>query len=107
MDAAEAYFDAIAKQYLIKQPAVTMGKMMHAPGLTYNSKIFAFYHEGSMTFRLGKDFDPHVRGIRRFSLLSPFKNKGPMKAWFVIPYEEKSHWAPLTEAALAFTKTLK
>ena len=28
MDAASAYFDAIAKQYLIKHPEVTLGKIL-------------------------------------------------------------------------------
>lgn len=98
MEATEALFKQIVEKLTSRESEVDLGKMMTAPGLRCKGKVFAFFHEDKMTFKLGKDFDPEAKGIRQFSHLSPFKNKPPMKAWFIIP--EPVFWEDLAEIAL-------
>ena len=84
---------------------VGIGKMMSAPALQYQGKVFAFYKNESMTFKLDPATDLNsVYGIERFELLSPFKNKSPLKGWFVISENYSSLWSQLAEEALAFIK---
>lgn len=78
--------------------------MMSSPGLKYRNKVFAFFYEDAMTFKLGKDFEPSSLGISTFSYLSPFKNKPPMKAWFQIEAEDAEKWRELTVLSLAYIK---
>jgi len=98
MEAKEALFQKIAEGLIAGEEGVDRGKMMSAPGIRYRGKVFAFFHEDKMTFKLGKDFDPEANNIKQFSLLNPFKNKPPMKAWFIIP--EPAHWERLALLAL-------
>lgn len=76
------------------------GKMMSAEAIQYKKKVFAFFHEGEMTFKLGKDFDLNPFGIHEFGHLSPFKNKPPMKAWYIISPQYIDQWSVLVEKAL-------
>lgn len=99
MTDSEAYFDFIADR-LSSQIGVARGKMMSSPGLKCKGKVFAFYHKEQMGFKLGKDFDPEAFGIDTWSYLSPFKQKPPMKAWFLIPFSEKEQWEKLANLAL-------
>lgn len=107
MDAAKAYFEAIAKQYVIKKPAVSLGTTSSGPGLLYRDEPFASYREGYMAFRLAENFDPYTWRIRRFDWLASAPHpmsRASTEHWLLIPYEEKSHWAPLTEAALDYVQ---
>jgi len=88
-----------------KHNGVAHGKMMSSPGLKYKKKVFAFYYNHEMTFRLGKDFNLTALGIDKYSLFSPFKNKPPLAAWFNIPYEYQNQWEELAEVALNKLKT--
>ena len=97
----EAHYNKIAKQLAETNPDVTLGKMMSSPGILYKSKNFAFFHEDSMTFKLGKEFDIESTGVKNWQWLQPFKNKAPMKGWYRIPLSESAHWPKLAELALA------
>ncbi len=79
---------------------------MNSPGIKYKDKVFAFFHNDEMIFRLGKDFDPHKFGLREVKLLNPFKNKGPLKGWFVVNRFEKEKWEDLTRKAFEYAKSL-
>lgn len=103
MTEAQSLFETLVGKYE-KHIGVAKGKMMSAPALQYQKKVFVFFHEEQMTFKLGKDFDPAAYGIEQFTYLSPFKNKPPMKAWFVLPYSEAEKWDDLTALALAQLK---
>lgn len=84
---------------------VGMGKMMSAPALQYKDKVFAFYKNERMTFKLDPATDlNNVYGIKRFELLSPFKNKSPLKGWFIVPEEYSNVWTQLAEDALAYIR---
>lgn len=95
----QSLYDTICGKYL-QENGVAAGKMMSAPALQYNKKVFAFFHQEKMGFKLGKDFDAEAYGIKEYEYLSPFKNKPPMKAWFLLPYSEGERWDELTKLAL-------
>ena len=104
MDKEESMYLIIGDKLIKKHDGIVHGKMMSSPGLKYKNKVFAFYYNREMTFRLGKGFDLNKLGINKFSLLSPFKNKPPLAAWFNIPYEFRKHWEELAEIALSKLK---
>ena len=100
-------FNAISSRLSSKYPDVTIGKMMSSPGLKFRNKVFAFYHNESMGFRLGPNFDPQKFGLKNFKPLSPFKKKPPLKGWYIIDSSESDTWDLLSEKSLEFTSTLK
>ncbi len=100
MSKAEDLFNKIADKMSSEIQHVERGPMMTAPGLKYKGKVFAFFYEEEMTFKLGKDFDPVANDISFYSYLSPFKNKPPMKAWFQIPESLSHRWEELANLAL-------
>ncbi len=99
MTEAAQLFDAIVEEFTRKED-VLPGKMMSASALKAKGKVFAFFHNDEMTFKLGKDFDPEAYGLQHWSYLSPFKNKPPMKAWYTIPFVHHQSWDTLTRLAL-------
>lgn len=99
MTEAALYFEYLVDQYT-KQAGVARGKMMSSPALKAKGKVFAFFHNERMTFKLGKDFDPDVYGLVDWKYLSPFKNKPPMKGWISVPFTQKKEWSKLTNQAL-------
>ena len=103
---SQQIFDDLAQQYVEDQSDVQLGKMMSSPGLKYKNKVFAFFHDNHMGFRLGPHFDPEVFGLQKIKLLSPFKTKPPLKGWYMVEADEKHLWEPLCAEALAFTQTL-
>ena len=104
---SEALFNQIAEKFTSQDNAVILGKMMSAPGLKVNDKVFAFYGKGGMGFRLGGNFDTEKFGITTAKPLSPFKTKPPLKGWYIIEETESNLWETLTEMALEYTKILK
>ena len=80
---------------------------MSSPGLKFKDNVFSFYHKEAMGFRLGPDFDPEKMGVKNARPLSPFKNKPPLRGWFILEKFESYSWDVLTKMALEFTKTLK
>ena len=107
MSQPEALFESISQKLSSKFPEVSIGKMMSSPGLKFQDKVFAFYHNNSMGFRLGPTFEPNNFGLKEAKPLSPFKTKPPLKGWFVIDFYEHDSWELLAEKALDFTTTLK
>ena len=104
MENAEKRLYEIAENLMKKESNVTLGKMMSSPGIKYKNKVFAFYYNKEMVFKLGKEFDPASFKIEKFSYLSPFKNKPPMMAWFVITLEDEDKWEALAGEALKIMK---
>ncbi len=106
MTKPETYFIDIRKTFLQKNKDVKEAQMMNAPGIAYANRVFAYYFKDAMVFKLGKDFMPENEGIIDWDYLNPYKNKTPMKAWFVIPYEGgKEYWAGLCLKAYKYSKT--
>lgn len=79
---------------------VEIGKMMSCDGLTLMGKVFCFEYKDKMVFKLGKGYDIESHGITNYTFLSPFKNKGPMTAWFEINKEDSHVFEALTLIAL-------
>ena len=100
MEKEEILFNSITEKLSKTHHLVTRGKMMSAPGIRYKNKVFAFYYDKEMIFRLGKDFGPETFGVKKYRLLNPFKNKAAMKNWFQIPFSEKAKWEKLVIYAL-------
>lgn len=101
MASAEQSFEEIYAQFPVRHPAAAHGNMMRAPALTVNGNVFCFYYKkhDAMCFKLGKDADPTRPELLDASLLSPFKKKGPIKGWFIVPFTEATvYWALAEEA---------
>jgi hypothetical protein len=104
MSLSEEKFQIIAEKFMLNDKHVELGKMMSFPGIKYKNKVFAFYYQEKMVFRLGKNFDLVAEGIKNFSLLNPFKTKPPRAGWFQIPIEYSIKWEELARKALAGMK---
>lgn len=101
-DKEEQRFRSIAALLTNENSAITLGKMMSSPALHYQGKVFAFYYDKKMVFRLGRNFQPELFDIRHYSLLAPFKTKPPMVDWFVIPFDDQHRWEEMSRYALGY-----
>ena len=101
MTQAEQCFREIYEEFPNRIAGAVQGKMMSSDALKVNDKVFCFYYEkeDAMCFKLGKDTDPERPELGGASLLNPFKNKGPLKGWFVVPYTDKAIYESLAEEA--------
>ncbi len=100
MDQEEILFREVANTLKKENNAVSLGKMMSSPGIKFKNKVFAFYYNKQMVFRLGKEFDPKSFQIKKYSLLNPFKNKPPLAGWFQITFADQDKWEKLARQAL-------
>lgn len=107
MEIEREKYNEIVKMILENFQGTYEGKMMSSPGVKYNNKVFVFYYNKDMVFRLGPEFNPVQYDIRVPRLLNPFKNKPPLKGWYMIGFEESEKWETLSELAYEFVKTLK
>ncbi len=84
-------------------PDAAMGKMMSAPAVTRNGKVFAFYSaKGAYPgfgFRIGRATDPDTLGLSNWQYLAPFKTKPPMKDWIIVGTEDANHLRDLAKRA--------
>ena len=103
----EQAFTEITKTLSEQYEHVTPGKMMSSEGIKVNGKVFCFFHDEEMCFKLGKDVDLSRPELAGAHFLSPFKNKPPMKAWLYIPFVEKRIWELLAEEAMRVTEESK
>jgi len=78
IEKANLLFFKIVDEMVDEHDSVNLGKMMSSPALRYKSRIFAFYYNNEMIFRLGKEFNLETFRLREYSILNPFKNKAPM-----------------------------
>ena len=99
MEMEEKLFNSIVEKY-VDGNKTTFGKMMSSPALKFENKVFAFFYKDSMTFKLGEKFNPDEYDLTDVELLNPFKNKGPLKGWYVVNYSNSKKWDTLTNKAL-------
>lgn len=99
----KAEFDRIVT-LLTEQDDVFLGKMMSAPGLKYRNKVFAFYYQEKMCFKLVTTKSLDALEVP-YELLNPFKTKPPLKGWFIIDAEFSMHWEMLAKEALEKMKS--
>lgn len=99
MDKEEIFFIKITENLIKKHKNVKLGKMMSAPGIKFHDKVFAFYYNHEMVFRLGSTADPKEIGIKKFYLLNPFKNKAPMKNCQSFQREFQMSFLPIPKTA--------
>jgi len=96
----ESVFKTIEQDFIHNFPEVESGNMMRADALKVNGKVFCFFHEENMTFKLGKGVDMDRPELAEATFLSPFKHKPPMKAWLIIPFTTPDMWKALAEEAM-------
>lgn len=106
MSVAEAQFMTIVQRVTNLNDDVHLGKMMSSPGLKVNDKVFSFFHDDSMCFRLGPHFEAQKFGVMNTRPLSPFKTKPPLKGWYFVDQDESQTWEMLADMALDFTRKL-
>ncbi len=96
------YFDEIVEELNAAHVDVQVGKMMSSEALTVKGKVFCFFWErrGTMVFKLGKEAETERAAMAGWEWLNPFKNKGPMRAWYAVPFAKKRAWKSLAEEAL-------
>lgn len=102
MPSAEAKFESICDDLTTRYDGVARGKMMSSPGLKFGGKVFTFFHNDRMVFKLEEGYDIEAHGVVNHSLLNPFKTKPPLRAWFEAPSSEMRFWEDLAEQALRF-----
>jgi len=100
MEAKELFKLIVKKE--CKREHVELGKMMSAPGIRYKNKVYAFLWDDKIGFKLGKGFDIEGTSVSKWEYLNPFKNKAPMKAWYIIGIEHADLWEEFTELAYQF-----
>lgn len=98
MSDSHTQFETIRNRLVDAHEHVANGKMMSSEAITYKKKVFAFFYDDAMCFKLGRNFDLAGYGIEEYSVLSPFKNKAPMLDWIIIP--NSVQWDTLAEQAL-------
>jgi hypothetical protein len=106
MSREESCYDEIVDAFIATHADVEPGKMMSSEALTVNGKVFCFYSTGkeSMVFKLGKSADTERPRMAGWVWLNPFKNRGPMKAWYQVPFAGKKNWRLLADEALAVVR---
>jgi len=77
-----------------------MGKMMSTSGIQFKGKNFAFLYGDRIVFRLERGFYPASEGIHKFELFNPFRQKPPLKDWFVFDRSSIDQWPLLADIAL-------
>ncbi|MDA3952458.1 MAG: hypothetical protein PF485_02355 [Bacteroidales bacterium] len=107
MEKERVFYNELVEKIISNFKGTYEGKMMSSPGVKFNNKVFVFYFKKDMVFRLGDEFSPLAFAIKNPRLLDPFKNKPPLKGWFVIGYDQKDRWEELSDLAFEFVKTLK
>ena len=105
MKKAYTIFLRIHEEMVAEYALVSPGKMMSSPAIRYKTKVFAFYHNNEMIFRMGKDFDPSIFKLKKYSILNPFKKKAPLYGWFQVSISEGKKWKKL--AIYAYDKIVK
>jgi TfoX/Sxy family transcriptional regulator of competence genes len=93
------HFERIQNEMEAAFAGVAAGNMMGSPALTCRSKVFAFFHENEMIFKLGQTTADYMGKYPGSRFLNPFKKKPPMKGWLVVPCEYHNEWASLAVAA--------
>ena len=101
MEDQEIYED-LFDQLIADNHDVEPGVMMREPAMKCKGKVFTFYYADSnaMCFKLGKGYEIEGHGITDYEFLSPFKNKPPMYAWFMVGDQHQSLWEELAHVAL-------
>ena len=106
MAQTELAFGEIVEELASQHADVEPGKMMSSAALQVSGKVFCFYsqRQGDMVFKLGKSAETERPEMAGWEWLNPFKNKGPMKAWYHVPFARKENWRLLANEALVIVR---
>ncbi len=95
----EEVFNNIMQKMLKENQGVNAGNMMRSPAICFQSKVFAFYYNEQMVFKLDQKAPSTMHDYPGSQFLNPFKNKPPMKGWLVVPSQYQQQWYQLAEEA--------
>jgi len=102
----EAIFNNILEQLQSEDQHVSLGNMMRSPAIRYQSKVFAFYYQEQMVFKLDHAAPAGLTEYPGSEFLNPFKNKPPMKGWLVVPSTYQQNWPKLAQEAYLNIRSL-
>jgi hypothetical protein len=102
-DEGRAEYEALAGT-LVARGAALSGQMMGMPALKAGGKLFAGYHDGSMTFKLAEPVRTQALEIPGAHLFDPSGMGRPMREWVQVPAASSDRWEELVEAALAYVR---
>ena len=94
-------YEDLFNAFIDSDADIEPGVMMREPAVMYKSKVFMFYYadKKAMCFKLGKGFLIEEY-VDHFEFLSPFKNKPPMYAWYLVSEDESYTWEELAHLSL-------
>lgn len=94
-------FEKILIDLTSRYQDVSIGRMMSASAIQYQSKIFCFFKDEKMVFKIGRETDLKKEyQIDSYDLFSPFDSKPPMQDWFIVSKEFQSRWHILAGQSL-------
>ncbi len=102
----EGVFNNILEQMQSEDQHVSVGNMMRSPAICYHSKVFAFYYQEQMVFKLDEKAPAGLVEYPGSEFLNPFKNKPPMKGWLVVPSTYEQNWPQLAQEAYLNIKSI-
>jgi hypothetical protein len=102
----EQEFNSILQKMQSEDSEVSAGNMMRSPAISFRSKVFAFYYQEQMVFKLDAKAPSTRLEFPGSEFLNPFKNKPPMKGWLVIPARHHHQWSQLAQEAYENIKSM-
>ncbi len=102
-DEGRGEYDVLV-QTLVAGGSALAGRMMGMPALKAGGKLFAGYHDGSMTFKLAEPVRSRALEIPGAHLFDPSGMGRPMREWVQVPAAASERWGELAEAALAYVR---
>ena len=107
----EVLWERLCEHMLGKWPNVTRGRMMSAPALLHEGKVFVFFSarggRAGLGCRLGREYPFETQGLIDWQHLAPFRSRPPMKDWIVAGMGDSARWEFLAEEALAIASRKK
>jgi hypothetical protein len=98
---AQARFDEIADDILVRHGDVERTQMMGMPSLKRNGKLFAGLWKETMAFKLPKmDERESALALDGAALFDPGGRGRPFKEWVAVPPVHADRWRELADQAL-------
>lgn len=101
----DAAWGDLVRRMTATHPDIVQGRMMTADALTFGGKVFVFRSRRNghgLGCKLAPGTDPGDLGATAWRPLQPFRDKAPMRDWYVIgPADRGPAWDRIAAAALS------
>ena len=101
-DSPRAAYDALAQALLLREPAISAGRMFGVECLLVGRKLFALFQADSMVFKLGGGEHRAALALPGAQVWHPPGQQRAMGRWVQVPAAQAERWPQLAEQALAF-----